>query len=101
MGNNADRNLDRLFAMARAEKIDTTDLEECFETRLMALIAERRTASAPWYMFAWRMVPACSGIAFICAVCSFTFNPVRSSDMFAAITLGQEDRIATSDLLGE
>jgi hypothetical protein len=101
MGDNTDKNLDSLFAAARADKMDTTALEEHFETRVMARIAEQKASSAPWYMFAWRMIPVCSGIALICAVCWVTFNPMRSNDLFAAITAGQEDHITTSYLLGE
>ncbi len=101
MENNADKKLDNLFAAVRAEQPDTSTLEEHFETRLMARIAERRTNCTPWYMFAWRMIPAFAVIALLSAVCSFTFNPARSSDLYAAITVGQENRLNISYLSGE
>lgn len=101
MADSADKKLDRLFAAARAEQADTSALEAHFETRLMARIAERKALNTPWYMLAWRMVPAFAVIALISAVCSAAFSPSRSGDLFASITNGYEDVVATSYLAGE
>lgn len=101
MGNSSDDRLERLFAAARSEGLDTAPLEEHFETRLMARIAERNALNPPWYLLAWRMVPGFAVVTLITAACSIAFNPSRSSDLFAGITVGKEDRITISSLAGE
>jgi hypothetical protein len=101
METESDKRLDRLFAAARAEDDKTSALEEHFEIRLMARIRERRSEQQPWYALAWRMLPAYAGILAIIAFCSITFNPARSSDVFAALTGSQDDTVAISYLAGE
>ena len=101
MGDNADDRLEQLFAAARSGGLETAPLEEHFETRLMARIAERNTLSPPWYLFAWRMIPGFAVATLITAACSMIFNPTRYSDLFAGITVGKEDNITISSLVGE
>jgi hypothetical protein len=97
----SDKRLDRLFAAARADNSEATALEEHFETRLMARIRERRSVQQPWYALAWRMLPAYAGIMAIIAVCSFTFYPASSADIFSGLTGSQDDTAAISSLAGE
>lgn len=101
MGDSVDERLERLFAAARSGGIDTAPLEEHFETRLMARIAERNSLNQPWYQLAWRMMPGFAVVTLVTAVCSIAFNPSRNSDLFAGITVGKEDRITMSSLVGE
>ena len=101
MDDNTDDRLDRLFAAVRSGRPDTAAVEAHFETRLMARIEERRVQGAAWYMLAWRMIPAFGVIAAISAICSVTFNPASSEDLFAAITTGQEEYLTNSYLTGE
>ena len=101
MGNSADDRLERIFAAARSGGPDTAPLEEHFETRLMARIAERNALNSPWYLLAWRMIPGFAVATLIAAACSMIFNPIRYSDLFAGITTGKEDRITISSLAGE
>lgn len=101
MNDNMDERLDRLFAEARTHRPDTSARELNFETRVMARIRERRAAFMPWYALAWRMIPTFAVIAAIIAVCSAGFYPARSSDMFAAITNGQDEYMAKNFLTGE
>ncbi len=100
MKNNADLRLERLFAAARQENVDTSGAEEYFETRLLARIRELRDTPA-WYALVWRMVPMFALLAAVVAVGVITFNPSRSSDMFAAITSDQGMTLACSYLTGE
>ncbi|BCS52024.1 hypothetical protein [Geobacter sp. SVR] len=93
MRDNADDTLDRLFAAARSERPDTSAREAHFETRLMARLAERRTQRRPWQMLVWRTMPAFAVTAAISIACSLAFNPVRTEDPFAAITVAQEEGI--------
>ena len=54
---NSDADLDALFALARANRPDTSAAEYGFETRLMARLRERQEASSIWAMVSWRMIP--------------------------------------------
>jgi len=100
MKDNSDMQLERLLAVARNERIDTSVTEEFFETRLLARVRELRETPA-WYALAWGMVPMFAVLAAMVAICVITFNPSRSSDMFAAITSSQEMTLAGSYLAGE
>ncbi len=101
MSADIDERLDSFFAEARAGRPDTSAREMNFETRVMASIRERRAAAVSWYALIWRMVPAFAVIAAIAVVCSMTFNPAPSSDLFAAITTGQDEYMTKSLLTGE
>jgi anti-sigma-K factor RskA len=100
MRNDTDERLDRLFAAARSERPDTSVLEAHFETRLMARIAERKAQSRPWQLLVWRTIPAFAATAAISIVCSLVFNPARSGDPLAALTVAQEEGIYRN-VLGE
>lgn len=101
MNDRVDEQLDRLFEASRAEPVDTTALEEYFEVRLMARIAELRTPSPPWYALAWRMVPAFALVAAAITIGTFVYAPPEQNDMFAAITDEQEEIAGSSFLTGE
>jgi len=49
--------LDALFALARAQRPNTSAAEYSFETRLMARLRERKETSSIWAMVSWRMMP--------------------------------------------
>jgi hypothetical protein len=97
----SDERLDKLFALARSGQPDASTRQDHFETRVMARLRERRQTTSPWYFLAWRMIPIFAVIAAISAVCSMTFTPSHSGDLFAAISSGQEEYLANSYLTGE
>lgn len=101
MAEHTDKRLDRLFAAARAEQLDTAGMEEFFETRLLARIRESRESGGPWYAAAWRMLPAFAAIAAVVAIGTVTFHPSRSSDLFSALTGGQDEIVVASYLTRE
>ena len=100
MEDKADMRLERLFAIARGERIDTSGAEGYFETRLLARVRELRETPS-WYALVWRMVPLFTVLAAMVAICAISFNPSRKSDMFAAITSSQEMTLAGNYLAGE
>jgi len=100
MKNNADMRLEQLLAAARDERIDTGSAEEFFETRLLARIGELRETPF-WYALVWKMVPMFAVLAAVVAISAVAFNPSRKSDVFAAITGGQEMTLAGNYLTGE
>jgi hypothetical protein len=101
MNDNGDERLDRLFAAARNARVDTSALEEHFETRLMARLRERRAQGIPWYALMWRMVPVFAVLVILIAVYSTSYMPPSSGDLFAAISSGQEEYLAQNVLAGE
>lgn len=101
MNNNADERLDRLFAAARDVRVDTSALEEHFETRLMARLRERRAEGIPWYALMWRMVPAFAVLVVLIAVYSASYGPPTSGDLFASISSNQEEYVPGNVLTGE
>jgi len=101
MKDKMDQRLDRLFAAARAEQADMSPADEFFESRLLARIKEQRESAVPWYAAAWRLLPAFAAVSAMITVCALTFNPAESSDIFAAISSGQDEIVAISYLAGE
>ena len=101
MSGNGEERLDRLFAAARNSRMDTSALEEHFETRLMARLRERRREGIPWYALMWRMVPMFTVLVILIAVYSASYKPSSSDDLFAAISSGQEEYLTQNVLTGE
>jgi hypothetical protein len=101
MRDDMDERLDRLFAAARDEEVVMATVDDFFETRLMARINELHEDEEPWYAAAWRLLPAFAVIAAMITVCTLTFNPTKSSDIFAAIASGQDEIVVISYLTGE
>ena len=54
---NPDPALDRLFALARARRPDTSAAEFAFETRVMARLRSRRDSHSIWAVVSWRLIP--------------------------------------------
>jgi len=52
-----DADLDALFALARAERVNTSPMEYAFETRLLARLRAEKEPSPIWAMVSWRMIP--------------------------------------------
>ena len=92
--------LDQLFLTVRTMELDTGNIEEHFETRLMARLEEHRQGWALWSAWTWRLVPWFSIIVIIVAVGSVLMDPARSSDMFAVFTNGFDEYQATSLIAG-
>lgn len=97
----SDEKLDHLFATARCDRIETTDLEAHFETRIMAHIAEKKIRSKPWHGLVWRMIPGFMLIAAISVLCNLTFIKPSNNDLFASIANVQEESGYTDFLSGE
>ena len=97
----SDELLDSMFAAARADVIDTSVMENHFETRLMTRITERRDQGRNWFMAVWRMLPAFAVLTALIAVCSIAYTETYQDSMFAALTTGQDEVVASNILTGE
>ena len=100
MKNEHDEQLDRLFLAARSIKPDTAEIEEYFETRLLARIEEQQSNLASWPVWTWRLIPWFATIVIIVGIGSVMYDPMRSSDLFAQFTNGYEEYLTTSLLAG-
>ena len=78
-----DEKLDKLFASAREVKPDTARAEYGFETRLTARLRAERDQTAPWYAFAWKLVPTFAAIVLALGV--WTFLDSSSGGLQSAI----------------
>lgn len=101
MKDSADENLDRLFAIARSVKLRTETVENCFETRLMARLRERKNRGFSWLVMTWRLMPIFISLAVVLGVINIVFEPDRSQDIFTAITASQEEYEVVGYLGGE
>ncbi|HEY6871833.1 MAG TPA: hypothetical protein VI298_03785 [Geobacteraceae bacterium] len=100
MKDERDELLDGLFVAARTMRRDTAVVEERFETRLLARIAERRSSWLLWSVWSWRLVPVFAAVAVVVGLGSVFSDPARSTDIFAAFTNGYEEFQAASLLAG-
>ena len=86
-----DEKLDKLFAAARGAKPDTARAEYGFETRLTARLRAEREQAAPWYAFAWKLIPAFAAVVLALGV--WTFIDSSTGDLQSAI-VGDHDETA-------
>jgi hypothetical protein len=89
--------LDALLATARTHRPDTSRLEYAFETRLMARLAEERSASV--FAWAWRLCPYFALLALAAAFWSRT--TVSNAPLWAEAATGGEDQALVSFMTGE
>jgi hypothetical protein len=100
MRDERDELLDSIFRKARMLTPDTSRVEEHFETRLMAVLAEKRSERDVWTAWTWRLVPWLAVIVLIVGIGNYTINPAGSGDPFASLTSGDDDVQITSMISG-
>ena len=100
MRDERDELLDELFRRARLSKPDTAHLEEHFETRLMAALAERKSERDVWTAWAWRLVPLFAVLVLVVGIGNYTIDPAGSGDPFSTFTSGDDDYQITSMIAG-
>jgi hypothetical protein len=101
MKDERDKILDDLFRKARIMKPDTGAIEEHFETRLMALLEEKRSDRTLWSVWALRLVPLFAVMVIVVGIGNFTMDNGSSSDPFTALTDSDDDSQITSMITGE
>ncbi len=95
MNDDRDELLNRLFDAARTRKADTCALEEHFETRLMARLAELREERGSWSAWAWRLAPWFATVAIIVGLTAFMFDAGRSNDLSAMCNDDDEYQVSS------
>jgi hypothetical protein len=92
-------NLDKLFRAARSVKRDTSRGEFGFETRLLARLRAERAQAAPWFAFAWKLLPAFAAIVIALGV--WNYAAASAVDLPTAIVGNTEESPLASYLTGE
>jgi len=91
-----DEQLNELFRAARTSRPDTSRAEYGFETRLMAVLRERRMQPTSWAGVAWRLMPIFAAIVLVAGAWSYSVQ----SQMGAEATLGTGDVAVFAGLFG-
>jgi hypothetical protein len=94
-------NSDKLFAAARVARIDASRIEFGFETRLLARIRAEKQASAPWFVWAWRLAPVFAAIVVALGLWNFASSASDLDDLHATIAGGAEKPVLVTVLTGE
>jgi len=100
MRDDNDELLEDLFRMARLVKPDTAQIEEYFETRLMAGLEKKRSDLEVWSSWAWRLVPWFAVIVIVIVIGNYTVDFSGSGDPFATFTNGDDDYQVSSMIAG-
>jgi len=90
--------LDRLFALARGQKPDTSRAELAFETRLLARIRSIREQDAPWFAVARLLLPIFGAIVLGLAVWETTEPRNTLDDLCTAVAVEGNDPILIAAL---
>src|SRR5882724_10809248 len=96
-----DEQLDRLFQAARSTRTDTSRAEYGFETRLLALLRTYRQQAAPWYAFAWKLMPAFAAIVVALGVWTAAEPGLGANDLGSAITGDRQESTLVTYFTGE
>jgi uncharacterized membrane-anchored protein len=72
-----------------------------FEQRLMARLRERQEAAAAWSFWTWRLVPLMAVFVVLLGAANVVYNPARTTNLFAVLTVGDEERVMTGYLSGD
>ena len=100
MKDDRDEMLNDLFRKARLMKPDTGALEEYFETRLMAVLEEKRSNQSLWSVWALRLVPILAVMVIVIGISNFAMDNGSSGDPFSAFTSSDDDYQVTSMISG-
>jgi hypothetical protein len=100
MKDERDELLDELFGRARLLKPDTAHLEEHFETRLMATLAERKRECDLWTAWAYRLVPWFAVMVIVVGIGNYAIDPAGSGDPFSTFMSSDDDYQITSMIAG-
>jgi hypothetical protein len=88
--------LNALFALARANRPDTSKAEFAFETRLMARLRARSETGSVWALVSWRMIPFLGA----CVVGLFLWQAEVSTEATDAVGIAGLENPETVDLWG-
>ena len=96
--------IDRLFTAARKAEPYEKEIELIeygFETRLMAKIRAERERQMPFFLWAWRLVPAFVSIVIFLGIWIYSSRYSHMTDLSAIIGIGNEETTMVTFLTGE
>jgi len=89
-----DADLDALFALARAQRPDSSAAEFAFETRLLARLRARHETGSVWAMVSWRLIPFFA----VCVVAVTLWQAETESDASDVATIAGLSNPVAADL---
>jgi hypothetical protein len=96
--------LDGLFAAARKAEPYEKEIESIeygFETRLMAKIRAERERQIPFFLWAWRLIPAFVSIVIFLGIWAYESRYGHMTDLSAITGIGNEETTMVAFLTGE
>jgi hypothetical protein len=96
-----EKKIDRLFAAARRAELYEEDIEQGFETRLMARINGERDRLRPLLVWAWRLIPVFISIVVFLGIWTYESRYSHMTDLSAMTALGNEETTTVAFLSGE
>ncbi|HTZ18725.1 MAG TPA: hypothetical protein VMB78_09845 [Dissulfurispiraceae bacterium] len=98
---NGDDRLERLFAAAR--KYDACDpkLQYGFETRMLTKIKEHRAASGPFFLWAWRLIPALFAMVLMLGAWIYITEHSQPIGLNSITGINNEETMLVASLTGE
>ncbi len=96
-----DKRLDDLFAAARRAEFYDAGRELGFETRVMSKIRTAREVRTPFFLWAWRLVPAFILVVVVLGIWASVSEPPRLADLSDVSRIGNEETMLVASLTGE
>jgi len=93
--------LDRLFAVARKAEPYKKEIEYGFETRLTAKIRAERERQTPFFLWAWRLIPAFVSLVIFLGIWTYESRYDHMTDLSAITGIGNEETTMVAFLAGE
>jgi len=93
--------IDRLFADARSHRPYDQNREHGFETRVMAKIKEQRVAQAPFFLWAWRLIPALSAAVLMLGIWTYAAERPQIIGLNLMAGINGEETMLVASLTGE
>jgi len=96
-----DDRLERLFAAASKSESYNANLQYGFETRVMAKIKSQREGQKPFFLWAWRLMPAFVFAVLMLGVWTYVTEHRQITDMSTIAGINNEETMLVASLTGE
>ena len=101
MENDRDDDIERLFAVARRSQPYDAQLEYGFETRVMAKIKDRRDSQKPFFLWAWRLIPALVTVVLMLGIWTYISEQRQFTGLSSIAGINNEETMLVASLTGE
>ena len=96
-----DERIDRLFAEARKSQPYESNLEYGFEARVLVKLREQRGAQKPFFLWAWRLIPAMVAVVMMLSAWTYLTEQGQLIGLSSIAGIGNEETMLVASLTGE